>query len=76
MKAIKKIIFIVLMFTAFSLSTQAQDNPPHPPTHENTGDSSAPLGGGAPIGGGSFVFLIMGGAYASMKWRQNRNQTA
>lgn len=76
MKAIKKTIFIVLMFTALSLTTQAQDNPPHPPTHDNIGDASAPAGGGAPIGGGSLIFLMMSGAYAVMKWRQNTNQTA
>ncbi len=70
MKAIKKSFFIAMVLIALSLGTQAQENPPHPPTHDNIGDASAPAGGGAPIGGGSLLLLLMSGGYAIAKWRK------
>ena len=67
MKKIYK-ISILLLFIQFGLllpqSVQA-DPPEMPGGHGSNGD--APPGGGAPIGGGLGILIILGAAYGSKK---------
>jgi hypothetical protein len=44
----------------------AQDSPPPPPAGGQSGDGNVP-GGGAPIGSGLTIMLILGAAYGSKK---------
>jgi len=59
----KKMFFTFLLAIALLLGTQtvfAQNGPPRHPESHGTG-------GGAPIGGGLFILLAMGGIYGGMK---------
>jgi len=68
----KRILFTTIVFFTLSLCLPAQ-NPPPPPSH---GSKGGPVGGGAPIGGGLFIMLALGSAYAGKKYidyrRENR----
>jgi hypothetical protein len=64
MKKIYKVLLTGLIFLA-STTLIAQDVPPPPPAaHGVTGNQD---GGGAPIGGGLFILLGLGAAYAGKK---------
>ena len=70
----KQLLFIVLILLSFQ--TFAQDGPPPPP-----GGGSGSLNtdnnrnGNAPIGGGVFVLLFMGGAYGVFKLYQKNKKS-
>ena len=62
----KKIILKILIVSGFVLmgsGLMAQTNAPLPPSHGETTDQ----GGSAPIGGGIFILLGLGGIYAGKK---------
>ncbi len=65
MKNLLKVIMIMLfMITGYTVSSQ----PPPPPTGTSGGGSSSEqLGGNAPVGGGLFILLGLGTAYAGRK---------
>jgi hypothetical protein len=76
MKRIKKTIAVLglLMFLASPLSLLSQDVPPPPPPgggHGLTGNQD----GGAPIGGGLFILLGLGGAYGGYKIYQKKKKS-
>jgi len=60
----KTLITLLIIFC--TLGTMAQGGPPNPPSDPGTGDNNT-QGGGAPIGGGLFILLGLGGAYAGVK---------
>ncbi len=55
----------VLTFWSGQAFSQSQTVPPPPGSHGETTDQAA--GGGAPIGGGLFILLGLGAAYAGKK---------
>ncbi|MCF8236368.1 MAG: hypothetical protein K9G67_15450 [Bacteroidales bacterium] len=61
-KRILKLLF-VFGFLLMSCGLMAQTGPPLPPGHGETTDQ----GGSAPIGGGVFILLGLGGLYAGKK---------
>jgi hypothetical protein len=68
----KKYILVPLLFGALILGSpniHAQSDPP--PDH---GSSTDQAGGGAPIGGGLFILLGLGAAYAGKKIYQYKKQ--
>ena len=69
--------YILLVGLAFALTVcadstygQGQSVPPPPTDHGVTGDQVA--GGSAPIGGGLFILLGLGAAYAGKKLYDHR----
>jgi len=65
MKNIYKVFLITLIITvAASTNVFAQDAPPPPPNHGETGNQP---GGNAPIAGGLFILLGLGAAYGGKK---------
>lgn len=65
MKKYYTTLLLVLIISLFSFPLFAGTNPPDPPGHGQTGDQ--PAGGSAPIGGGLFILLGLGAAYAGKK---------
>ena len=66
MKKAIRTVTIALVILAFPLLTLAQ-NPPHPNGgNDPTTGGNTPVGG-APIGGGLVMMMIMGAAYGSKK---------
>lgn len=70
MEAIKKTLITILLCIAFSIITtettaQGPGAPP-PPDHGTSGNQSQG-GRGAPIGGGLFILLGLGGAFGGYK---------
>ena len=63
-KTIKLIIAAIFLF-ALSFGLQAQDNPPDPPDHGETGDQDP--GGNAPLSGGTIILLGLGLAYGGKR---------
>lgn len=64
----KKIIIILMVIIASATTTNllAQLAPPPPPA-EHGADVNQTAGSGAPIGGGLFILLGLGAAYAGKK---------
>ena len=65
MKTIKKIFVLAALFLFFVPLTQVMSQPPPPPGGAGSGDS--PVGGNAPIGGGTLILLGMAIAYGGRK---------
>ena len=82
MNTITKFFTIALLFTILhcGFSSYGQDPPP-PPSGGGQGGSGNVPGGGAPIGSGITMILLLGAAYGSRKLLQinknenNKNQT-
>ena len=74
MNFIKKITLTVLVIIgiSFSFDLLAQVPPPPPPTHGDTGNQT---GGNAPIGGGLFILVGLGAAYAGKKLYQSNKES-
>lgn len=75
----KKLILIILLFSALSLGTQqisaqSQAAPPPPSGHGTSTDQVS--GGGAPIGSGLFILLGLAGLYGGIKVYQTRKKYA
>lgn len=69
----KKILLITLIIlTATATNIFAQDAPPPPPNHGETGNQP---GGNAPIGGGLFILLGLGAAYGGRKLYQIQKES-
>lgn len=67
-------ILILIVFLLTGTISNAQ-TPPHPNGGKvpgSTGTSNAPVGGGAPIGGGNLILMVMAVAYAGTKFKQNK----
>lgn len=66
---------LILMFVSVPpLFSQQLGAAPPPPNPANTGNAS---GGGAPIGGGLFILLGLGAAYAGKKiYQYNKMQSS
>jgi hypothetical protein len=62
-----KFIFVILIATLFFNQSFASSTPPDPPAGDHGGSSDLPPGGDAPIGGGMFILIGIGMAYASKK---------
>ena len=59
-------IFTVLVISLFlSIPAANATGPGEPPVGPGTGDD--PIGGGAPIGGGTFILIALGAAYGGKK---------
>ena len=68
MKNILSILAFILLFvlsTSVALADEGDNRGPGDPGGEPTGEE--PLGGGAPIGGGTIMLLAMGVAYGGKK---------
>lgn len=61
-KNLKKYILSLLISFAITVAF-AGTNPPDP----GSTPTGPPLGGGAPIGGGTFILIALGAAYAGRK---------
>ena len=61
----KKIILILALLSIGSLTLMAQ--PPSPPATGNNGGTNGIVGGGAPIGNGTFILLALASFYI---WRK------
>ncbi|MCF8304245.1 MAG: hypothetical protein K9I94_13295 [Bacteroidales bacterium] len=72
MKTLRKYLLVFLI--AFSLSAMADD--PAPPD-QSGGPSGSTMGdgGGAPIGGGTFILMGLGAAYGYWKVRKKVKPT-
>jgi len=64
MKKILSIIAVLMFFLSFSLSAQML-GPSDPGGSPGVDDD--PIGGGAPIGGGSFILMGLAAAYGGKK---------
>lgn len=74
MKKLHKILLIVLItltFTSVDIFAQGP-GPPPPPSHDSQGNQE---GGRAPIGGGLFILLSMGGIYGGIKLYQKKKKS-
>ena len=59
-------IFTVLVISLFlSIPVSNATEPGEPPGGPGTGEE--PIGGGAPIGGGTFILIALGAAYGGKK---------
>ena len=67
----KKMLLISLVFIFFTIPPLYSQTAPSPPDPRSTGNTS---GGGAPIGGGLFIMLGLGAAYAGKKIYQYKHQ--
>jgi len=69
MKTIYKIKYLfVILFTVFAMNSFAQANGPGDPGGDPGGGSGGdPLGGGAPVSGGTIVLLSFALIYGSKK---------
>jgi hypothetical protein len=74
----KKNILIPIFILCFIIGGQVlfAQGPPNPPTDPSL--QGPPVGGGAPIGGGIELLLVMGLAYGSKKtykiWKKNSEE--
>jgi len=71
MKKLKNIFLpgILTILLAFSVGTimAVDSNPPDPPGGGHGTGTDLPPGGGAPIGGGTFILIALGAAYGGKK---------
>ena len=68
-KILSTLIVVAMLFTP--LFTLAESEPGDP----GIGPSGPPLGGGAPIGGGTFILIALGAAYGAKKvYEMNREE--
>lgn len=65
MRILKTIVTALLL--TFSIQSWA-GNPPGPPSNHGSSNDESPSGGGAPIGEGLGILLLLAGAYGSNKW--------
>ena len=73
MKSIKKISVTILLVFFIALNT-AISQPPPPPGDGDRTSSSQTGGSDAPIAGGLFILLGLGGAYAGFKLYKTRRK--
>lgn len=69
MKKLKNIFFPILItvLLATNVSPVLASDPPDPPGQGHGTGNDLPPGGGAPIGGGTFILIALGVAYGSKK---------
>lgn len=65
-KYIRKIILSIVLTLAVTFAFAQQRGPVEPPPGGPTGNDP-PVGGEAPIGGGTMILLVLGAAYSSKK---------
>ncbi|MCK9447606.1 MAG: hypothetical protein M0Q41_01385 [Bacteroidales bacterium] len=65
MKKFISILLILMGFVLYNPDVVAQGPPPPPPNHGQSGNQ--PAGGGAPIGSGLGILMILGAAYGGAK---------
>lgn len=67
---------LLLMVISTAQTMLAQGPPPPPPNGGNpAGPDNELVGGGAPLGNGSVMLLIMAASYAATKWRKRRQKS-
>jgi hypothetical protein len=67
-----KFAAVLILMSGLLISIPAlADDPPPPPTHGEVGDIP---GGGAPVGEGIFVLAMLGMAYGSYKFYQDKKR--
>jgi hypothetical protein len=69
----KLTVFLIMAMLSVSPVLIAQDPPPPPGNHGETGNQSPP-GGGVPIGSGIALLLALGTAYGARKIYQMKKQ--
>ena len=77
MKKIKYIftISILILTVTFYSNTVLASDPPDPPEGDHGGNGDLPPGGGAPIGGGTFILMGLAVAYGGKKvFDKKKNQ--
>jgi hypothetical protein len=70
----KKIFFVLVIFLVSLMPLFAQDPPP-PPDQGGGGTNGNPIGGGgAPIGSGLTILLLMGAGYGIKKIHDSKQE--
>ena len=70
MRKLKNIFFPILLTILFAtnVSPLLASDPPDPPGQGHGTGNDLPPGGGAPIGGGTFILMGLAAAYGGRKW--------
>jgi hypothetical protein len=65
----KKLLILLIMITAGAATLHSQGPPPVPPSSANNGGTNGFVGGtgGAPLGNGTFILLVLAAGYAGHK---------
>lgn len=69
---------IILIFVVIFISTAylyATDTPPDPPQEDHGGNTDLPPGGGAPLGSGTLLLIVLACTYAVYKYKKFRKLT-
>jgi hypothetical protein len=76
MKKIRNIftVSILLMAATFYSNTVLASDPPDPPQGDHGGDGDLPPGGGAPIGGGTFILMGLATVYGGKKYHDRKTK--
>lgn len=76
MKTFGSIIFVLALIFICTSHVFATDNPPDPPQADHGGNTDLPPGGGAPIGGGTFILMGFVSVYGAYKLRRVKRNIA
>ena len=69
MKTILKTLVPAVLLALSTQLLQAQ-SPPHP-NGGNAPGNNTPVGGGAPVGNGTVILILLSGLYGGRKWIKN-----
>jgi parallel beta-helix repeat protein len=76
-RPVKIAILLLMTFSATQIMfAQGPPDPPPPNGGNQAGPDNELVGGGAPIGNGSIMLLIMAASYAATKWRKRKQNTS
>ncbi len=71
---LKSVLIALIFLFAFSAIFAQNGDPPEPPgSHGQTGNQ--PVGGGAAIGGGLFILILLGAGYGARKYYISNKRT-
>ncbi|PLX03334.1 MAG: hypothetical protein C0595_07495 [Marinilabiliales bacterium] len=76
MKTLSPLILVFVTIFMCTANLYATDNPPDPPQADHGGNTDLPPGGGAPLGGGTYVLIALAATYAVYKFKKFRKLTA
>ncbi len=76
MKTFGPLILVFIAIFIYTANLYATDNPPDPPQADHGGNTDLPPGGGAPLGGGTFVLMGLAAIYAVYKYKKFKKLTA